>query len=63
MKYNIGITGTGSLIGQSIIKSIKNSEFSSNYNLIGKRGIRQYCNKYNLGSFYFEGKLMQKTAS
>lgn len=35
MKYNIGITGTGSLIGQSIIKSIKNSEFSSNYNLIG----------------------------
>lgn len=35
MKFNIGITGTGSLIGQSIIKSIKNSVFSEQYNLIG----------------------------
>jgi len=32
---NIGITGTGSLIGQAIIKSIQRSGESDNYNLIG----------------------------
>ena len=35
MKFNIGITGTGSLIGQGIIKSIRNSDYSGNYDLIG----------------------------
>jgi len=35
MIYNVGITGTGSLIGQGIIKSIKNSRYVANYNLIG----------------------------
>ncbi len=35
MIYNIGITGTGSLIGQGIIKSIKNSKYSKIYKLIG----------------------------
>lgn len=35
MIYNVGVTGTGSLIGQGIIKSIKNSKLSKNYNVIG----------------------------
>lgn len=35
MKFKIGITGTGSLIGQGIIKCIKNSQFSTQYNLVG----------------------------
>jgi len=35
MKYNIGITGTGSLIGQAIIKSIIRSEYKEDYTLIG----------------------------
>ncbi|MFT5250185.1 MAG: carbamoyl-phosphate synthase large subunit [Ulvibacter sp.] len=35
MVFNVGITGTGSLIGQGIIKSIKNSEISNNYRLVG----------------------------
>ena len=35
MKFNIGITGTGSLIGQAIIKSIIRSEYNSDYVLIG----------------------------
>lgn len=35
MAFNIGITGTGSLIGQAIIKSIKRSKYSEEYNLIG----------------------------
>ena len=35
MKFNIGITGTGSLIGQAIIKSIIMSESNSDYNWIG----------------------------
>lgn len=32
---NIGITGTGSLIGQAIIKSIKKSSYATSANLIG----------------------------
>ena len=35
MKYTIGVTGTGSLIGQAIIKSIKNSNESNNFKIIG----------------------------
>ncbi|MES2808654.1 MAG: ATP-dependent carboxylate-amine ligase, partial [Bacteroidota bacterium] len=35
MKYNIGITGTGSLVGQAIIKSIIRSEYKDDYNLTG----------------------------
>lgn len=35
MSYTIGITGTGSLIGQAIIKSIKNSAYANDYQLIG----------------------------
>lgn len=35
MVYKVGITGTGSLIGQGIIKSIKNSRYSNDYKLIG----------------------------
>jgi carbamoyl-phosphate synthase large subunit len=35
MIFNVGITGTGSLIGQGIIKSIKNSKYADNYKLIG----------------------------
>ena len=35
MNFKVGITGTGSLIGQGIIKSIKNSRFSEDYELIG----------------------------
>jgi carbamoyl-phosphate synthase large subunit len=34
-KLNIGVTGTGSLVGQAIIKSIKASELYKNSNLIG----------------------------
>lgn len=33
--FNVGVTGTGSLIGQGIIKSIRNSEFANEYNLVG----------------------------
>jgi len=32
---NIGITGTGSLIGQAVIKCIKKSDYSKDYRLIG----------------------------
>ena len=35
MSVNIGITGTGSLIGQAIIKSIVRSEYKDDYRLIG----------------------------
>jgi len=35
MQFNVGITGTGSLIGQAIIKSIIRSDYSDNYNLVG----------------------------
>ena len=35
MKHNIGVTGTGSLIGQAIIKSIKNSNESNYFKIIG----------------------------
>ncbi len=35
MVYNVGITGTGSLIGQGIIKSIKSTPYSEDYKLIG----------------------------
>ncbi|MDO6595879.1 ATP-grasp domain-containing protein [Oceanihabitans sp. 2_MG-2023] len=35
MIFNVGVTGTGSLIGQGIIKSIQNSEYSKNYRLVG----------------------------
>jgi carbamoyl-phosphate synthase large subunit len=35
MKYNIGITGTGSLVGQAILKSIIRSEYKDDYNLTG----------------------------
>ena len=35
MSFNVGITGTGSLIGQAIIKSIIKSDYSKDYNLIG----------------------------
>jgi carbamoyl-phosphate synthase large subunit len=34
-RYNIGITGTGSLIGQSIIKSIIRSDLKDKLNIIG----------------------------
>jgi len=34
-KINIGVTGTGSLIGQSIIKSIKRSDLSDKVSIIG----------------------------
>ena len=33
--HNIGITGTGSLIGQALIKCILNSKYSKEYKLIG----------------------------
>ena len=46
-KSTIGITGTGSLIGQAIIKSIKSSSFKENTKLIGmdyfKKTIGSYC--------------------
>ena len=35
MKYKVGITGTGSLIGQGVIKSILNSQYVDNYCLVG----------------------------
>jgi carbamoyl-phosphate synthase large subunit len=35
MSHTIGITGTGSLIGQAIIKSIKKSAYANDYRLIG----------------------------
>lgn len=35
MGYKIGITGTGSLIGQAIIKSIKRNQFADQYELVG----------------------------
>lgn len=47
MKYNIGITGTGSLIGQAIIKSILRSDYIDDYNLIGF----DYFN-HTVGSFW-----------
>lgn len=33
--FNVGVTGTGSLIGQGIIKSIQRSEFANEYKLVG----------------------------
>lgn len=35
MAFKVGITGTGSLIGQAIIKSIQNSQYRADYELIG----------------------------
>ena len=35
MTYNIGVTGTGSLIGQGIIKCIKRSDYENSFRLIG----------------------------
>lgn len=35
MRINIGVTGTGSLIGQGIIKCIVRSEYAKDYTLIG----------------------------
>lgn len=49
MIYNVGITGTGSLIGQGIIKSIQNSEYVNNYRLVGF----DYF-KNTVGSFWCE---------
>jgi carbamoyl-phosphate synthase large subunit len=49
MKHNIGVTGTGSLIGQAIIKSIKNSNESNNFKIIGF----DYFND-TVGSFWCE---------
>jgi len=56
MKYNIGVTGTGSLIGQAIIKSIKNSTKSNNYKIIGF----DYFNN-TVGSFLCESNHKLKT--
>ena len=58
MIYNVGVTGTGSLIGQGIIKSIKNSKLSKNYNVIGFDYFEDtvgsfWCDKnYILSDFY-----------
>jgi carbamoyl-phosphate synthase large subunit len=49
MQVNIGITGTGSLIGQGIIKSIRDSEFVKHYRLVGL----DYF-KNTVGSFWCE---------
>ena len=49
MKYNIGVTGTGSLIGQAIIKSIQRSTDLNNYKIIGF----DYFND-TVGSFWCE---------
>ena len=66
MKFNVGITGTGSLIGQAIIKSIVRSEFKSDYNLIGFDYFKDtvgslFCNKnYILPDIYIDKKLYTK---
>lgn len=49
MRHNIGVTGTGSLIGQAIIKSIQKSEFAKKYKIIGFDYL-----KNTVGSFWCE---------
>ena len=65
MKFNIGITGTGSLIGQSIIKSIKNSDYFGNYNLIGFDYFNQtvgsfWCKKNYVLPDFFKKKVSEE---
>ena len=58
MKYNIGVTGTGSLIGQAIIKSIQNSEVTNKYKIIGFEYLKDtvgsfWCDKHiNITDIY-----------
>ncbi len=47
MRYNIAVTGTGSLIGQAIIKSIQNSNDSDKFKIIGFEYLKE-----TVGSFW-----------
>ncbi|ULT40842.1 hypothetical protein KRR40_39920 [Niabella defluvii] len=46
-KINIGVTGTGSLIGQAVIKSVMRSDLNATIDFIGL----DYFNK-TVGSFW-----------
>lgn len=63
MKYNIGITGTGSLIGQGIIKSIKNSEYADQYNLIGFDYFEENVGKHWVDQYYILPDILDETVS
>lgn len=58
MKYNIAVTGTGSLIGQAIIKSIQNSNISDKFKIIGFEYLKEtvgsfWCDKHiNITDIY-----------
>ena len=58
MKYNIAVTGTGSLIGQAIIKSIQNSNESEKFKIIGFEYLKDtvgsfWCDKHiNITDIY-----------
>ena len=52
MKYNIAVTGTGSLIGQAIIKSIQNSNESEKFKIIGFEYLKD-----TVGSFWCDKRI------
>lgn len=52
MKFNVGITGTGSLIGQGVIKSIINTKYAENYKLIGFDYFKNTVGSFWCGSNY-----------
>lgn len=61
--YNVGITGTGSLIGQGIIKSIKNSIHASEYNLIGLDYFKETVGSFWCSTYYILPDLLKETVT
>lgn len=62
MKYRIGITGTGSLIGQAIIKSIKKSSFKDSV-LIGMDYFENTIGSYWTDKNYILPDILDKTVT
>jgi len=59
-KINIGVTGTGSLVGQAIIKSIKNSTFCNEFSIIGFDYIRNTIGSYWVDRNYLLPDFLKK---
>ena len=63
MRFNIGITGTGSLIGQAVIKSIVRSENPDSYRLIGFDYFTQTVGSFSCAYNYILPDLLDKKVS
>ena len=53
MKYKVGITGTGSLIGQAIIKCLQRSAEAKKYEIVGFEYLKD-----TVGSFWCDKHIM-----